>query len=136
MSENTPRSPINIIVGVTGSVAAIKLDELVDRLVEKFGSQSVNICVVPTQNAVHFLSSDFNAKFNVSKESLSTRLEYLRTDEGQTKSKTFAFLDQDEWSSWTKRNGSSRFCLLRFNLIQILFFGEGGGSKPVINFTR
>jgi len=85
----------NVLLCITGSVAAIKLESLVDLLISKL---NVNICIIPTENALHFVTN-----FNQYKaESLSERLNYLK--ENSNNKKVFSFTDEDEWSSWNKRS--------------------------------
>jgi phosphopantothenoylcysteine decarboxylase len=83
----------NLLLGITGSVASIKLDSLIDLLVSKL---NINICIIPTENSLHF-TLDFN-KYLTS--DLNERLNYLKTNNKQV---VFAFTDQDEWLSWQKR---------------------------------
>lgn len=47
---------INLLIGVTGSVATIKLPELIQKA--KHTCPNVNIRVVATQNALHFIQKD------------------------------------------------------------------------------
>jgi phosphopantothenoylcysteine decarboxylase len=107
MSSNQENNQINLIIGVTASVATIKLYELIDLLFSKFDNK-INICVIATQNSQHFLP-DFEHKFRLSEtNSLKNRLELMeqtkRENQNDVQSKIlFAFTDQDEWSSWTKR---------------------------------
>lgn len=90
----------NIIIGVTGSVATIKLKELVRQLQEKL--TKVNICIIPTKNALHFCP-DLNEMFNKHLPALKDRLEYLKIGNSSDDNVVFAFTDDDEWSSWSKR---------------------------------
>lgn len=83
----------NLLLGITGSVASIKLDSLIDLLVSKL---NINICIIPTENSLHF-TQDFN-KYLTS--DLNERLNYLKNSKKQA---VFAFTDQDEWLSWQKR---------------------------------
>lgn len=64
----------NVLIGVTGSVATIKLIPLIDLLQ---GHPGLNIKVVSTQNALHFFD----------RSELTTRGVELH-------------LDQDEWDGW------------------------------------
>ena len=68
-NQNKPTKMFNLIIGVTGSVAAIKLTELIEQLQIKFNKQ-INICVVPTNNALHFLPDTFRTEANSLKERL------------------------------------------------------------------
>jgi len=93
----------NIILGISGSVASIKLKELASLLSQRL---SVNICIVPTQNSLHFVS-DFK-DFNRQLPELNDRLSFLkRTSESRNDSTEdnviFSFTDADEWSSWSQR---------------------------------
>lgn len=87
-----------ILIGISGSVASIKLRELVKKLLENFDA---SICIIPTQNSLHFVP-DFDA-FNEQIPLLKDRLNYLKTTDS-TKNIVFGFTDSDEWSSWQKRS--------------------------------
>lgn len=87
----------NLLLGLTGSVASIKLDELINSLQTKL---NVNICVIPTENALHFVS---NRDVFINK-TLNERLDYLKLNNQSESKLVFGFTDQDEWSSWSKRN--------------------------------
>lgn len=94
----------NIILGISGSVASIKLKELVTLLSQKL---SVNICIVPTQNSLHFVQ-DFE-DFNKQLPNLNDRLDFIKnTTESRNDSNEnnviFSFTDVDEWSSWSQRS--------------------------------
>lgn len=78
MSEQQP-SRINVLVGVSGSVAAIKVPEIVTGI-----SRFANVRVVCTENARHFV--DFE--------------ESLRDAFGNPIS---VYKDADEWNSFQKR---------------------------------
>uniref|UniRef100_A0A1L8E269 Phosphopantothenoylcysteine decarboxylase n=1 Tax=Nyssomyia neivai TaxID=330878 RepID=A0A1L8E269_9DIPT len=65
-----------IVIGCTGSVATIKLPELVEKLTNEI--PGVEIQIVTTEAAKNFISSDFLQKFKV-------------------------LTDADEWSAWKKR---------------------------------
>lgn len=67
-------APKNVLIGVTASVATIKLIPLIDLLQKQPG---INIVVVATRNALHF----FDKK---------------ELDERNVK----LYLDQDEWDAW------------------------------------
>lgn len=71
---------MNILVGITGSVAAIKLPELVDAIGKHF--IDVHIRVVATESALHFVDVESFTKQH-------PRIPLLR--------------DADEWSSWQQR---------------------------------
>lgn len=88
----------NLLVGVTGSVAAIKLNELVDQLRHRM--PELNICVIPTRNSLKFLP-DFDEKFN--QIELTRRLEILKSGPDRS-GEVFWFGDADEWAAWTRRN--------------------------------
>lgn len=89
---------MNLILGLTGSVASIKLDELVEKLLAAFGDE-LRICIVPTSNALHFVP-DLRVKYDAG--GLTERLAFLSGD--QSNRRVVYFLDEDEWSSWSKRN--------------------------------
>ncbi len=89
----------NILLGVSGSVASIKLKELVNLLT---ANSNVNVCIVPTKNSLHFLP-DFK-EFNKQMLSLKERLDFLNdTNDASQQNIVFSFTDEDEWSSWQKR---------------------------------
>ena len=87
----------NLLLGLTGSVASIKLDELINSLQTKL---NVNICVIPTANALHFVS--YRDMFI--NKTLNERLDNLKLNNQSESKLVFGFTDQDEWSSWSKRN--------------------------------
>jgi len=72
---------VNIIVGCTGSVATIKLSELVTGLLEQFKKKhyDIRVRVVTTERAKHFF-----------------KVEDLPED-------VDVFSDEDEWNAWKKR---------------------------------
>ena len=84
----------NLLLGITGSVASIKLNELIELLILKL---NVNICIIPTENALHFVK-DFD---HYKREELNERLSHLKSNSNEAT--IFAFTDHDEWSSWSKR---------------------------------
>lgn len=103
-SRKSSNKKKNLILGISGSVASIKLKELVSLLSQRL---SVNICIVPTQNSLHFVP-DFN-DFNRQLPELNDRLSFLkRTSESRNDSSenntVFSFTDVDEWSSWSQRS--------------------------------
>ena len=71
-------STINILIGATGSVATIKIPEIIQRLRQL--DVNVNVRLVPTEHARHFLPSSPDD---------------IGADE--------VFSDDQEWSSWQKR---------------------------------
>ncbi|KAI3650967.1 hypothetical protein MP228_004448 [Amoeboaphelidium protococcarum] len=71
---------VNILIGVTGSVATIKLPLLIEQIKQEFQSAgSLSLRVVATHNAIHFI------------------------DKNSLPSDVLLYTDLDEWSSWTKR---------------------------------
>lgn len=88
----------NLLLGITGSVASIKLEPLISLLQSKL---NVNICIVPTQNALHFVS---NIDSLIQKEPLNERLDHLKLNQKSEDKLVFGFTDEDEWSSWSKRS--------------------------------
>jgi hypothetical protein len=62
MSEKSPKKKhFNLLIGITGSVASIKLDELINKIVDTFLQSyasvldyKLNICIIPTKNAKNF----------------------------------------------------------------------------------
>ena len=103
------KKPVNLILGLTGSVASIKLDDLVEKLTERF--IHINICIVPTKNAQHFIPG-FQENYNQSLPTLNDRLAFIKSDSSLSNqekirnqmSTTLSFVDEDEWTSWSKRN--------------------------------
>ena len=95
-------SKTNILLGVTGSVAAIKLKELVEQLTSL---TDVNVCIVPTRSALHFVP-DFKTLFG-GQLPLNERINALRRTMDPASSggpdEVFSFTDEDEWLSWTER---------------------------------
>ncbi len=88
----------NVILGITGSVASIKLRELANKLTQNL---NINICIVPTKNALHFVP-DFDTFCDV--PSLHERLQLLKqVEDSREESFVFSFTDEDEWKSWEKR---------------------------------
>ncbi|XP_074602384.1 phosphopantothenoylcysteine decarboxylase [Brevipalpus obovatus] len=76
-STETSKEKFNLLIGVTGSVAAIK----VPLLTSKLQDLPVNIAIVPTKNSLHFFDP----------HSLTCGVNQIRV-----------FTDEDEWSSWKK----------------------------------
>ncbi|XP_028416392.1 LOW QUALITY PROTEIN: phosphopantothenoylcysteine decarboxylase-like [Dendronephthya gigantea] len=72
-TENTSDEVINILVGVTGSVAAIKLPILVEKLQE---IPKAHVKIVATQNSFHFFD----------RNSIPVQI----------------YEDKDEWETWKK----------------------------------
>lgn len=73
MTEKT----VNILLGCTGSVATIKIPNIVQGLKERFGNSAV-IRLITTQNAKFFLPND---------------LSQIEVDK--------IYTDDDEWSEWS-----------------------------------
>ena len=70
-----------VLLGATGSVASIKIPDIISGLNIKFNG-NVEIRLVPTQNALHFLP---------------------QVDEIEDKLGAKIYRDENEWSSWSKR---------------------------------
>jgi len=70
-----------VLLGATGSVASIKIPDIISGLNVKFNG-NVEIRFVPTQNALHFLP---------------------QVDEIEDKLGAKIYRDENEWSSWSKR---------------------------------
>ena len=70
-----------VLLGATGSVASIKIPDIISGMNIKFNG-NVEIRFVPTQNALHFLP---------------------QVDEIEDKLGAKIYRDEDEWSSWSKR---------------------------------
>ena len=95
MSNDAPDRPERrLLLGVTASVAAIKVNELVDR----FQSHHIDTIVIPTENAKNFV------QFNDSWCSHGSVAEM--------KSPCY-FEDKDEWSTWQGRGDPVLHIVLR-----------------------
>jgi len=70
-----------VLLGATGSVASIKIPDIISGLNIKFNGNA-EIRFVPTQNALHFLP---------------------QVDEIEDKLGAKIYRDENEWSSWSKR---------------------------------
>ena len=70
-----------VLLGVTGSVATIKTEQIINELKSKI--DNVEIILVPTHYSEHFLPSQVNAE------------ELLKVEK--------IYRDEDEWSSWNGR---------------------------------
>lgn len=57
MSDETPKMIHNVLIGCTGSVASIKIPELVSRFLSS-EEPRFQIKVITTQHATHFFSND------------------------------------------------------------------------------
>lgn len=91
----------NLLLCITGSVASIKLSELVRNILEK--CPHMNICIIPTQNALKFIPN-FNDLFNTKIPCLSDRLKIITKSEQSWSGLVFSFNDEEEWESWKKRD--------------------------------
>jgi len=78
-NENIEKT--KVLLGATGSVASIKIPDIISGMNIKFNG-NVEIRFVPTQNALHFLP---------------------QVDEIEDKLGAKIYRDKDEWSSWSKR---------------------------------
>ena len=78
-NENIEKT--KVLLGATGSVASIKIPDIISGMNIKFNG-NVEIRFVPTQNALHFLP---------------------QVDEIEDKLGAKIYRDEDEWSSWSKR---------------------------------
>lgn len=75
----TEAEEYNILIGVTGSVATIKLGKLCESLLATFGNTRINIEVVATTHSKHF--------FKLSELPIKVKVHY----------------DQEEWDTWKDR---------------------------------
>jgi phosphopantothenoylcysteine decarboxylase len=103
---NKQKASFNLILGLTGSVASIKINELIENFIKKFTSNNIklNLCIIPTKNAQHFMPN-FQHAYSKSFQNLEQKLEFLKIKEHYNKDNcVFYFLDEDEWTSWSKRN--------------------------------
>jgi Flavoprotein len=87
--EDRTNDSINILLGVTGSVAAVKVPELISRLLDRFGTK-ISIKVVLTQGGKNFwekASTYDAAHWNKVQHLLEHAFESKERDETMTKSK-------------------------------------------------
>ena len=84
-----------ILIGITGSVASIKLPEIIEKFKSNFSD--VNICLISTKSALHFVNIHQYNEIS----SLIDRLNYLKNTNSNH---LFTFSEEDEWSSWNGRN--------------------------------
>ena len=84
-----------ILIGITGSVASIKLPEIIEKFKSNFSD--VNICLISTKSALHFVNIHQYNEIS----SLINRLNYLKNTNSNH---LFTFSEEDEWSSWNGRN--------------------------------
>jgi phosphopantothenoylcysteine decarboxylase len=73
---------INILLGVTGSVATIKTSNIIQELKSRLPTNKVNICLVPTAKALHFLPDNLPDDLQGCDQ---------------------VHLDAEEWSAWQGR---------------------------------
>jgi phosphopantothenoylcysteine decarboxylase len=99
MNNNNNNNKFKLLIGLTGSVACIKLEEIIEKF--KILSPNIDICLISTQSSLHFVNIH---QFNEI-SSLKERLDYLiKTNTISNSNTLLTFSDQDEWSSWSKRN--------------------------------
>ena len=99
---------INIILGITGSVASIKLAELISELNSRLNA---NICVIPTKSALHFVNLIEPNIINHQKlKSLKERNDFIKETskmisiiDVNLEPTVLVLKDEDEWLSWEKR---------------------------------
>jgi phosphopantothenoylcysteine decarboxylase len=85
----------NFLIGITGSVASIKLEEILIKFKTVF--PEINICLISTNSALHFINiHQFNQK-----PSLIERLNYLKNTNSNC---LITFKEEEEWSSWKSIN--------------------------------
>jgi phosphopantothenoylcysteine decarboxylase len=94
MSNERKQHRTRLLLGVTGSVASIKVNELVDQ----FRSHHIDTIVIPTERAKNFIQFDDTWCFHGSIEHLNTPC---------------YFEDNDEWSLWNKRGDPVLHIILR-----------------------
>jgi phosphopantothenoylcysteine decarboxylase len=98
MSSSSKRKQ-RFLIGLTGSVACIKLPNLIQKISERIANY--DICLIGTENSLHFV--DIHSFNQI--ESLRDRLSYIRDGaQDEDTNRVLAFSDKDEWSSWSKRN--------------------------------
>ncbi|CAF0901325.1 unnamed protein product [Didymodactylos carnosus] len=83
---------LNLLLGVTGSVAAIKVSELV----QLFNDKNFNIIIIPTKASQYFMKLDeqSNIQHGIINDLTANKNEV----------KNLYFLDEDEWLTWHERN--------------------------------
>lgn len=91
----------NLVIGVTGSVATIKLEELVNELFKTI--KNINICIIPTQHSINFIG-DFYNKINSQLPNVKERIELIKGNSINSEPVLFSFCDEEEWSSWKARS--------------------------------
>ncbi|KAL0481039.1 phosphopantothenoylcysteine decarboxylase [Acrasis kona] len=99
---------IKLLVCATGSVAAIKLPELIGTFMQSQSMSTVpmrfDICVAMTDAATHFCQLN-EIKTNITtflkKQSCTTN--ELSKEEASLVENLRIFTDKDEWAAWTKR---------------------------------
>lgn len=91
-----------LLIGLTGSVACIKLPELIEKF--KTTLPNIDICLISTKCALHFVNIHELNQIT----QLNDRLNYINTSSSSSSnvnsSVLFTFNDEDEWLSWSKRN--------------------------------
>ncbi|KAL7672695.1 hypothetical protein ACOME3_007576 [Neoechinorhynchus agilis] len=92
---------INVLYGVSGSVAAIKIPEILS-LIRR---ENYSIILVFTKSSMHFLNpGDCCKKGDVYR---------LQNERGYPHGECVYFEDVDEWASWSKRGDPVLHILLR-----------------------
>lgn len=88
---------MNILIGITSSVACIKIPELVAKLKNQL--PNANICLISTKNVLNFINiNDLNEL-----PLLEDRLNFILAKDNDQK-RVISFNDDDEWLSWSKRD--------------------------------
>ncbi|CAF0964691.1 unnamed protein product [Adineta steineri] len=93
-NDENHRRPLHLLLGVTGSVAAIKVNELV----QKFNSHNIETIVIPTEIAKHFIHLEDSWCPHGSVSNIKGPC---------------YFEDNDEWSSWKVRGDPVLHIILR-----------------------
>ncbi|CAF0895229.1 unnamed protein product [Adineta steineri] len=93
-NDENHRRPPHLLLGVTGSVAAIKVNELV----QKFNSHNIETIVIPTEIAKHFIHLEDSWCPHGSVSNIKGPC---------------YFEDNDEWSSWKVRGDPVLHIILR-----------------------
>ena len=89
---NTELKKHNVLLLVTGSVAAIKVPSIIEDLLSS--ANNINIICVATQPALHFLDK------SIFKHEIPVTVE---VESQETWSDVPLYTDDDEWKSWNKR---------------------------------
>lgn len=89
-------APVHLLVLASGSVAAIKLGELLDQLTQ-FTQPTLQLRVASTYHAQHFIERGRPSKTLSKVSPLTTQYQKARKEEDEG---PIFYTDKDEWSQW------------------------------------